>query len=267
MTQELTGIRRALTRVSSELKQNRLLPAAKAVYAAARALTRLSLLKNEQEELTRMVGEGCALLQGNKELRKIFPLTISYVPKEEAQLVETLTELIAVLEGEAAQQMQEGLQALQERQRSTLEKGRKELDAGAHDTARETFRGLSEEFAEDGELITEIGEAFLQAGLFNDAAKYLSQASSILPESAHVLNRLGIALRKLGRFDAAEEKFRTALAIERNDPNLYFNLGRLYLDSKKWAECMACAKAALGIEPSFTQATQMIAYCERMLKE
>ena len=49
MTQELTGIRRALTRVSSELKQNRLLPAAKAVQAAARALIRLPLLKNEQD--------------------------------------------------------------------------------------------------------------------------------------------------------------------------------------------------------------------------
>ena len=58
-----------------------------------------------------------------------------------------------------------------------------------------------------------------------------------------------------------------ALSIEKNDPNLYFNLGRLYLDSKRWTECMACAQAALNIEPSFTQASQMIAYCARMLKE
>ena len=267
MTQELTSIRRALTRVSSDLKQNRLLPAANAVQAAARALIRLPLLKGEQEELTRLIGESCVLLQGNKELRKLFPLSITYIPKEEQQLVETLAELIAILQSEAASQAQDGMQALLDRQRNALDKGQQELDAGQHDAARATFKSLSEEFAEDGELITEIGEAFLQAGLFDDAAKYLGEASKILPGSAHVLNRLGIALRRLGRFEAAEEKFRAALQIEHNDPNLYFNLGRLYLDGKRWEDCMASAQAALDLEPSFTQASQMISYCTRMLKD
>lgn len=266
MSQELTSIRRTLTRVSSDLKQNRLLPAANAVQAAARAMIRMSLLKNEQEELSRIIADACGLLQNNKELRKIFPLAITYVPKEEAQLVETLNELIVILQTEASAQAQDGLAALLERQRSQLEKGQQELDAGQHDATRITFKDLSQEFSEDGELITEIGEKFLQAGLFEDAAFYLQDASAILPRSAHILNSLGIALRRLKRFDVAEEKFQEALEFEKNDPNLYFNLGRLYLETKRWGDCMACAQEALNLEPSFTQATQMVSYCNRMLK-
>lgn len=266
MSQELTSIRRTLTRVSSDLKQNKLLPVANAVQAATRAMIRMSLLKNEQEELSRMIFDACDMLQNNNELRKIFPLAITYVPKEEAQLLETLNELIAILQAEASAQAKDGMQALLERQRSQLEKGQAQLDAEEHDAARATFKGLSDEFAEDGEVITEIGEKFLQAGLLEDAAHYLQGASNILPGSAHVLNRLGIALRRIGRFDAAEDKFQRALEIEKNDPNLYFNLGRLYLDTKRWADCVTCANEALQLEPSFTQATQMVAYCNKMLK-
>jgi tetratricopeptide (TPR) repeat protein len=82
-----------------------------------------------------------------------------------------------------------------------------------------------------------------------------------------VLNHLGIALRKMGRYDLAEEKFRAALALESKDPNLYFNLGRLYLDAKRWQGCLECAQAALGLDPSLSQASQMIAYCTRMLEK
>jgi Flp pilus assembly protein TadD len=151
------------------------------------------------------------------------------------------------------------------RQQQTFAKGKADLDAGDHTTARETFGTLANEFSEDADLITHVGEAFLQKGLYEDASLYLARASALLPQSAHVLNHLGIALRKMGRLDIAEQKFRAALALENKDPNLYFNLGRLYLDAQKWQACLECAQAALALEPAFSHASRMIAYCTRML--
>jgi tetratricopeptide (TPR) repeat protein len=265
MSQDLTSVRRALIRVSSDLKQNRLLPAAKAVHAAAKSLVHVSLMKHEQEELSRMVNDACALLQNCRELRRIFPLAVVYVPRKEADLIATLEELIPLLEGEAAQQAQDGMEALLARQQQTFAKGKSELEAGDLPTARETFGALANEFSEDADLMANMGEAFLQKGLYEDASLYLARASALLPQSAHVLNHLGIALRKMGRFDIAEQKFRAALALENKDPNLYFNLGRLYLDAQKWQACLECAQAALALEPSFSHASRMIAYCTRIL--
>jgi tetratricopeptide (TPR) repeat protein len=265
MSQDLTGIRLALARVSSDLKQNRLLPAAKAVHAAVKALVHVSLMRHEQEELSRMLCDACLLLQNSRELRLVFPLLISYSSGKEADLIATLDELIPILEGEAADQAQSGMEALLARQQQTFAKGKSELEAGDHAGARATFSVLVGEFPEDAQLMANVGEAFLQKGLYADASHYLTGASVLLPGSAHVLNHLGIALRKMGRLDIAEEKFRAALALEDKDPNLHFNLGRLYLDAKKWQDCLECARSALTLDPSFSQASQMLSYCNRML--
>ncbi len=104
----------------------------------------------------------------------------------------------------------------------------------------------------------------MRVNMYEDAAAYLEGAARLL-KSTHVLNRLGITLRKLKRFDSAEEKYRTALALEPNDPNLHFNLGRLYLDWQKWDECRLCAEATLTLQPEFSEAAQMAAYCRRMI--
>ena len=249
--------------MSGDLKQNRLLSAAKAVQAAAKALIHTQLMRHEQEELGRMLGDACALLQNSRELRQAFPLAVVYLPGKEAELIATLEELISLLESEAA----EGAAVVLARQRKTFARGKSELEEGNHATARETFRALTGEFSEDAVLIADVGEAFLRKGLYKDALDYLSSASALLPRSAHVLNHLGIALRKMGRYDLAEEKFRAALALERKDPNLHFNLGRLYLDAKMWQSCLECAQAALALDPSLSQASQMIAYCARMLEK
>jgi tetratricopeptide (TPR) repeat protein len=263
MSQDLTSVRRALTQVPGDLKQNRLLSAAKATHAAAKALIHVPLMRHEQEELGRMLGDACALLQNSRELRQVFPLAVAHVPGKEAELIATLEELISLLEAETAK----SAEILLARQHKTFARGKSELEAGNSAAARETFRTLTGEFSEDADLVANVGEAFLQKGLYEDALHYLTSASALLPRSAHVLNHLGIALRKMGRYDLAEEKFRAALALENKDPNLHFNLGRLYLDAEKWQSCLECAQAALALDPSLSQASQMIAYCTRMLEK
>jgi Flp pilus assembly protein TadD len=248
--------------VPIDLKRGRLLPAAKAVLAAAKALSRIPMIKHEQEEFYHMLGEACALLQACRQVREIFPLAITYAPKEEASLVSTLEELVAILEAET----QNGARDILDSRQSVFNQGKSELAEGNSTAARATFSALVREFPEDAPLMTQVGEAFMDGGLYEDASHYLGLAAALSPQSTHVLNRLGIALRKMGRFDLAEEKFRSALSLDPKDPNLYFNLGRLYLDVRQWQSCLECAEAALALDSSFTQAAQMVAYCSRMLK-
>ncbi len=143
-SQELMLIRRALSKVSSDLKQGNILSSAKAVRAGVRAFGRIPLIKKEHEELTRLLTDAAMYLQNNAEVRSIFPLSLTYTPGKEQTLAANIDELIAALQDEASETLHAGLQSLQERQLATLDKGKTELNEGRHDDARVTFKGLAE---------------------------------------------------------------------------------------------------------------------------
>ena len=99
MSQEMAGVRRALSRVSSDVKQGQYISAATAIRDAARLFTRgVSMIKNEQEEFTTMLHAGCELLRYNKEVTKYFPLAISYTPGQESALMGLMNQLIETLQ-------------------------------------------------------------------------------------------------------------------------------------------------------------------------
>jgi tetratricopeptide (TPR) repeat protein len=139
------------------------------------------------------------------------------------------------------------------------------LSKGEHDEARHTFRELIDEYSDDARLVTEVGECFMQAGLYEGAAGHLGVAARLTPDSAHVFNRLGITLRKMQRYDKAEDYFMRALELEKNDSNLYFNMGRLYLDLMDWGKTVTFAEKALSLDPNFTEAAKLAAYARRKL--
>ena len=60
------------------------------------------------------------------------------------------------------------------------------------------------------------------------------------------------------------ENFKKAIAIDANDPNLYFNLGRLYFDWQRWPDCLAQAEKALNLNAGFTQAKQLADYVRKL---
>ena len=127
------------------------------------------------------------------------------------------------------------------------------------------FGAISGEFADDSQLQSEIGEKFLSEGLYEDAAEYFTDAVTIDPNALHVYNRLGIALRKLERFDVAEDYFMKALPLAPNDPNLMFNVGRLYLDWGKWAKAVEYGEKAHALRPDFAEAMKLANFARKKL--
>lgn len=264
MSQELGNVRRSLSRISLDIKQGQLISAATSIRDAARLFGRVGMIKNEADEISSMLMTGCDAIRYNKEITKLFPLAISYVPGQEASLVDVMNQLIETLQESSTE---DAIKQAEERKAAGLKKGRQELEVGEHDMARETFTDLTSQFADDSELAVEVGESFMQAGLFEDAAQHLGAAADLTPESAHVFNRLGIALRKMKRFDKAEEKFLKALELEKGDPNLFFNLGRLYLDWQKWEKTLECAEKSLALDPGFGEAGKLASYAKRKIAE
>lgn len=266
MSRELFKARQSLTQVSSLLKQGKLLPAVQGVYASAKLMKSTALMKPEHEELGVLIQSACAFLANDKEIRQLFPLAIECKTGNEEELLPTLEALLDVLRSENARDV-EALAAEIKKKQSALDIGQRELQQGDHDAARKTFRDLIAEFPTDEELHLEVGERFQQHGLYEDASIYLGNAVNIHGGSAHAFNRLAITLRKMKRYDIAEENFKKALQMERGDPNLYFNLGRLYLDWEKWELAARQAEEALKLDSSFTQAGQMRQYALRKLAE
>lgn len=264
MPQELAKARRTLSKVVSDLKQGQGISAATAIRDAARMVGRVALLKKEQDEFVSLLQTATEYMKYDKKISRIFPLSISYTPGQEESLADLMNQIIESLQ---ETNLEEAREKHEEYQGAQLLKAQKYLQAGKLEEGRKILVQLQEEYSEDVELVTEIGEIFARAGLYEDAARHLGLAARLTPDSAHVLNRLGIVLRRLERFEEAERIYSRAVALEQTDPNLYFNMGRLYLDMGQWSQVRAAVTKALELEPDFAEAVKMLAYAERKMAE
>ena len=260
MSQELTSARRALNKVSTDLKQAQLISAVTAIRDGARLFNRVPMIKNEQEEMHNLLTASTDLLRYNAEVARIFPLAISYAPGEESALVDLMNQLIEALQQAS---IEDALRRHREYQEAQLAKGYKELTEKRYDDARKTLDQLAADYSDDAALVTNIGEMFIKVGLYEDALRHLELAVKLKPDSAYVLNRLGIAQRKLRLFEESEQTYLRAVSLEPGDPNLHFNMGRLYLDLEQWGKAEQCGRKALELKPDFAEAAKMISYAEK----
>jgi tetratricopeptide (TPR) repeat protein len=214
--------------------------------------------------MTTLLKSAADLMRYNGRVAQIFPLAIGYVPGKESDLVELMNQLIEALQQSATE---EARQKHKQYQLEQLTKGRKELQAGLLEEGKITLDQLADNYADESVLVTEIGETFMDAGLLDDAMRHLSLAVRLSPDSAHALNRLGIVMRRLKRYDEAEQYFERAVLIETADPNLFFNFARLYFDWSKWDKAVEYAQKALALAPDFVEPAKLIAYIDRKRAE
>jgi tetratricopeptide (TPR) repeat protein len=266
MSAELTRARQQLSQIRGYLRQGKVMPAAQAFQSALVIVLKSPLMRAEREEFERMFADAAHHLNNDAGLRALFPLKIEYLPGSEKELLDIIRELVTAVNNAAVTEAQEQLAALDARKAAGLEQGQAHLDAQEFDAAAAVFRQLSHEFKDDPQLRGEIGERFLKAGRYEEAFDYLAQALDLSPESIHLYNRIGIALRRLGRFETGEKYYLRALQYAGHDPNLLFNLGRLYVDGQRWDKVAKAAAAALRVNPAFDEARKMLEFAERKLQ-
>ncbi|MDR2669441.1 MAG: tetratricopeptide repeat protein [Desulfovibrio sp.] len=265
MSQELTRIGESLQRVAADLKKGNFLAAAHAVRNGADALTGTPMTGETYGAIESLLVNACDRMQSTPALVDIFPDGILYVPGQEHNLSALMGRLLQSVE----QQGNNGDNGRQEKNSSTrdefLARARAALQAGKENDARNELAVLDELYPQDGELHLETGILFLDFGLTDDAVAYLEKAAGLLPDSARVLNILGVTLRKVRRCEESERYFLRAVQASSGDPHLFFNLGRLYIDTGQWSKAVECAEKALALDPDFESAARMRAFAERGL--
>ncbi len=260
MSTELFKARSSLAGIGMLLKQEKVLSAVLALHDALSIVIRSTLMKGERAEFEASIEKAVFKLNGDANLRKIYPLLISYARGQEVKLQAMLRDFLAELQESSVVEARK-LLAEQDRQKQDgLNKGRQMIDKGEYDPAGRFFDKMIKFFPGDVELIVEVGELFLKVEQFDKAFHYLAQSLDNKPESVHLLNRIGISLRQLGKFREAEQCFLQAVALVDDDERLYFNLGRVYLDWAEWDKAAEAASRALSLNPELDQAKKMRDY-------
>lgn len=263
--QNIASIHRQVKQVPSMLRQNKMTPAVKAVAEGLRLVLTTPLIKAEKDEFTESIRVALDYLSNDADIRQLYPLAITYTPGEEKKTLEQLIELLDIVNENAMTGVADMAKRISEKKEAALAVGQSHLDAKEYDKARKVFHDISSEFAEDAELKSRIGEKELAAGLYEDAAKHFEEAVALDPDALHNYNHLAISLRKLGRFDLAEEKYLTVLPLAPDDPFLLFNVGRLYAEWGKWDKAYEFGEKAFALKPDFVEAQKLASFARKRM--
>jgi tetratricopeptide (TPR) repeat protein len=76
--------------------------------------------------------------------------------------------------------------------------------------------------------------------------------------SLNVFNTLGVLYRKKGDIKEAMKQYKKALKIHPDEPYIYYNIGRLYLDMNDTTKAKTYFQAALDKDHGFEEAKQVI---------
>ena len=260
MSAELTKARAQINKVGTFLKQAKPLPAVSALYEALVAILRTPLMKSEKEEFTKLITDAVLLLNGDRTLRQVYPLILEYTPGNEKALADILVSLLGELQASAVEEAKDIIADKEQRVNEGLTQGKLLIEEKRIDEAKALLEKLAREHPHDADLRARIAELFIGGELYEEAFSYLDEAIELSPDQIHHYNRIAIVLRKLRKYDIAERYFMRAAEFAKSDPNLYFNLGRLYVDWERWDKAEKSSRLALRLSPEFVEARKLLNY-------
>jgi tetratricopeptide (TPR) repeat protein len=258
MSAELTKARAQINKVGTYLKQAKPLPAVSALYEAIVAMLRTPLMKAEKEEFGKLILDAVLLLNGDRNLRQVYPLILDYAPGGEKELADVLLSVLTELQATVVEEAKDLMADKEQRIAQGLAEGKLLIEEHRFDEARDVLDKLAREFPRDAELKARIAELFIGGELYEEAFRYLDEAIELSPDQIRHYNRIGIVLRKLRKYDIAEKYFMRAVEYAKTDPNLYFNLGRVYLDWERWEKAERASRLALRLSPAFVEARKLL---------
>ncbi len=101
---------------------------------------------------------------------------------------------------------------------------------------------------------SEIAEDLLKMGKPEMAEHYFRASLEKSTDTIHTYNRLGISLRRQGKWKEAILEYETALKIDPSDEGLYFNMAKAYVEGGNLKMAEKNFQKALDVNPNLTAA-------------
>ena len=100
----------------------------------------------------------------------------------------------------------------------------------------------------------EIAEKYLKKGKADLAEGFLRKSLMAKPDDVNIYNRLGMSLRRQGRWKDAVKEYENALNVNPHSGALYYNMGKAYMEGECADEARRCFRKALELDPSLNAA-------------
>ena len=121
--------------------------------------------------------------------------------------------------------------------------------------------------------VSRVSRAIADRCLLSDpelSEKYLRQSLEVkkggLDKSdIETFNRLGITLRKQGRWSDAVDEYRQALKISPTDPGLYYNIAMAFMEGKEFQEAFKHLEKALQFDPGLGEGSEAVCFNMAMI--
>jgi len=117
---------------------------------------------------------------------------------------------------------------------------------------------LMGDLAKAEEYMQMAAQIYMDTNKIGTAEEVLNEILESGTESLNVFNTLGVLFRKKGDPMEALKHYKKALRVHPDEPYIYYNIGRLYLDMKKMDQAKSYFKQALEKDPDFEEAKQVI---------
>ncbi|MCP3941984.1 MAG: tetratricopeptide repeat protein [Desulfobacteraceae bacterium] len=108
------------------------------------------------------------------------------------------------------------------------------------------------------ECLQVAAEIYMDTDKLGSAEEILTEILKTGSNSLNVFNTLGVLHRKKGDTELALRQYKKALKIHPDEPYIYYNIGRLYLDMKNTTKAKNYFQTALDKDHSFDEAKQVI---------
>ena len=127
----------------------------------------------------------------------------------------------------------------------------------AYEAMARAYKAMGElEKAE--EYMQTAAEIYMDTDKLGSAEELLNELLESGSNSLNVFNTLGVLHRKKGNTEQALRQYQKALKVHPDEPYIYYNIGRLYLDTKDTKNAKAYFQAALDKDHDFDEAKQVI---------
>jgi tetratricopeptide (TPR) repeat protein len=114
------------------------------------------------------------------------------------------------------------------------------------------------------QIVSDIAESVAEASPAMAEKYYLKmlelKGDNLTKEDMVTFNRLGIALRKQGKWKEALENYKKALTVAPGDERVLYNMGLAFADGQQHRQAVDCYEQVLRSDPEFHRTAPVVAY-------